>query len=230
MSNRIVFILLAGLLIVSCSTEPAPEPLASAVDQTPPSSAVDNRPVIAAFGDSLSAGHGVEEGLSFPDYLQKALDEAGYSYRVVNAGISGDTTSGGRTRVSTVTALKPELVILELGGNDGLRGLPVAATRANLEEIIVELKQSGAQVALAEMTLPPNYGPDYIRGFEEIYTDLANEHNLPLIPFFLEGIAENPDLMQSDGIHPTAEGNRLAAANIMKAIIPLLTKNAATVP
>jgi acyl-CoA thioesterase I len=145
-------------------------------------------------------------------------------WRVVNEGVSGDTTSGGLQRVAMVLAHKPEIVILELGGNDGLRGLPLDSTRANLEQIIAELKIGSARIVLAGITLPPNYGPDYIRGFEQIYKDLAARHDLPLIPFLLEGVATR-QFMQSDGIHPTAEGNRRVAALVMKTLEPLLKKN-----
>jgi acyl-CoA thioesterase I len=150
------------------------------------------------------------------------IDSAGYRYRVVNAGISGDTTGGGLARVDTVIRMQPEIVILELGANDGLRGLPVNTARANLEEIIVRLKGAGAQVVLAGMTLPRNYGTGYIRQFENMFTELAKKHSLPLIPFFLEGVAEVPNLMQSDRLHPTLEGNRRTAANVMRTLEPLL--------
>src|SRR5437588_11689425 len=172
-----------------------------------PSTQRDTRPVIAAFGDSLTAGYGVETGYSYPDFLQENLDAAGYKYHVVNAGISGDTTSGGLARVDSVTQLKPAVVILELGGNDGLRGTPLSATRANLEQIIAALRKSGARVVLAGITLPPNYGPDYIRAFEKIYTDLAAKYKLPLIPFLLQGAVGVPGMMQADGIHATVKGN-----------------------
>ena len=178
--------------------------------------------MIAVFGDSLSAGFGVEPGKSFPDFLQQALDRGGYRYRVVNAGISGDTTSGGLIRLESVMALKPVIVILELGANDGLRGIPVSASRSNLEQMIVQLKGTGAQVVLAGMTLPPNYGPDYIHSFERIYTDLADKYKLPLIPFLLEGVAGTREHMQRDGLHPTVEGNRRVAENVMKVLEPLL--------
>jgi len=168
------------LLLVGCgggarnakqpeSPAPAAKPQASAAKPEAP----DNWPVIAAFGDSLSAGFGADQGKSYPDFLQQDLDRQGLRYRVVNAGISGDTSTDGLVRVDTVIALKPAVVILEFGGNDGLRGLPVAATRANLEQMIVALRKSGAEVVLAGMTLPPNYGPDYIRSFEAVYRDLA---------------------------------------------------------
>lgn len=186
--------------------------------------AVDTRPAVVAFGDSLSAGFGVDPGLSYPDYLQHELDRLGLRYHVVNAGVSGDTTSGGLTRVESVLALNPRLVILEFGGNDGLRGLPVSATRSNLEQMIQSFRQAKIPVVLAGITLPPNYGADYIRNFERVYGDLAAQYKLPLIPFLLEGVATVPGLMQMDGMHPTAEGNRKVAGTVARTVAPLLRK------
>ncbi len=182
----------------------------------------DARPVIVAFGDSLSAGFGADPGQSYPDFLQKELDGRGARYRVVNAGVSGDTTTDGLERVQTVIALHPAIVILEFGGNDGLRGLPVFTTRANLDQMILVLQKAGAKIVLAGMTLPPNYGQDYIRSFEAVYKDLAKQYRLPLIPFLLRGVGGNPHLMQRDGIHPTGEGNRIVAGNVMQSLAPLL--------
>ena len=220
--------LLLGLtLLISCGQrKPAESPHAEPARRSDPAvpTPADTRPVIVAFGDSLSAGYGMETGLSYPDFLQKELDRAGYRFRVINAGISGDTTNGGLARVETVTALKPEIVILELGGNDGLRGLPLSTSRANLEEIIVQLRKSGARVLLAGITLPPNYGPDYIQEFVGIYKDLAAKYKLPLIPFLLEGVGGHAGLMQRDGIHPNAEGSRIVAGNVMQVLEPLLKK------
>jgi acyl-CoA thioesterase I len=190
---------------------------------------VDSRPIIVAFGDSLSEGLGADPGKSYPDFLQKSIDQAGYRYRVVNLGISGDTTTGGLTRIDSVTALKPEIVILELGGNDGLRGVPVSATRHNLEQIVQKLRSSGvAKIVLAGMSLPPNYGQQYIHEFEGIYRDLSAKYKLPLIPFLFEDIrtqlAKNPGLIQNDGIHPTSEGNRIMAGTVMRYLKPVLRK------
>ena len=185
----------------------------------------DTRPVIAAFGDSLSAGHGAGPGHSYPDYLQRELDRRGYAYSVVNAGVSGDTTTNGLLRVDSVTALRPVIVILEFGGNDGLRGIPISASQANLEQMILVLGKAGSRVVLAGMTLPPNYGPDYIRSFERMYTTMAAKYKLPLIPFLLAGVAGSPELMQEDGIHPTAEGNSRVAANVLRYLEPLLAKH-----
>ena len=145
----------------------------------------DARPVIATFGDSLTAGFGVEDNESYPFYLQKLLDAQGYNYRVVNHGLSGDTTTGGVERIAQVLADKPEIVILELGGNDGLRGLPVKSSVEAMERMVTELQAGGAKVILAGITLPRNYGADYIRDFEAMYTNLAAKHKLPMIPFLL---------------------------------------------
>ena len=184
----------------------------------------DTRKVLVVFGDSLSAGYGVPHGQSYPDDLQRTLDAQGYAWRVVNLGISGDTTSGGLARVSTGTALRPGIVLLELGGNDGLRGLPLSMTRENLDQIIGAFKRLGARVVLAGMTLPPNYGPDYIHSFEAIYTDLAAKYKLTLIPFLLRDIAtQDMRYFQRDGIHPTAEGAQIVSNTVFRAIKPLLS-------
>jgi acyl-CoA thioesterase-1 len=162
--------------------------------------------------------------MSYPDFLQKDLDAAGLGWRVVNQGVSGDTTTDGASRVGEVLAVKPRVVILEFGGNDGLRGLPIETTRANLEQMILALKNSGATVILAGMTLPPNYGPEYIRGFEQVYRDLAAKYKLARIPFLLEGVATDKSLMQRDGIHPTGPGNEKVAATLMRYVRPVLGK------
>ena len=187
----------------------------------PPS---DGRPVIAAFGDSLSAGFGAEPGKSFPDYVQKLVDQAGYRYRVFNAGMSGDTTSDGVERMPEVRALNPAIVILEFGGNDGLRGLPVTTTKANLAQMIDGLQKSGAKVLLAGMTLPRNYGPEYIASFEKVYVELEAQYKVPRIPFLLEGVGGVARLMQRDGIHPTAQGNAIVAKTVFRYLEPMLTK------
>jgi|SRR5579872_415941 len=193
-------------------TRPAPPPVAN-----------DSRKVLAVFGDSLAAGYGLADGLSFPDDLQKKLDAEGYSWRVVNLGISGDTTEGGASRIDSATSLKPGIVILELGGNDGLRGLPLTSTRANLEKMIDAFQNAGARVVLAGMTLPPNYGQEYIDGFQKIYQDLAREHKLTLIPFLLSDIVtKDMRYFQRDGIHPTAQGAQIVAGTVFRSIQPLL--------
>lgn len=214
------------LLAAGCATkEPppvVPEPVPPATH--PRAEVKDDRPVVLAFGDSLSAGYGVESGLSYPDFLQKELDAKGFKYRVVNQGISGDTTSGGLARLAQGLETKPYLVILELGGNDGLRGLPLTVTRDNLDKMTAAFKESGAKVVIAGMTLPRNYGADYIKEFEQIYPALEKKHGVKRIRFLLDGVALNPKLMQRDEIHPTAEGNKIVARNVMKVIEPLLKK------
>lgn len=196
-------------------------PPAQAAVQTLPKE--DTRKVLVVFGDSLSAGYGVPRGQSYPDDLQRKLDAQGYTWRVVNLGISGDTTSGGLARVNTGTALRPAMVLLELGGNDGLRGLPLAMTRENLDRIIAAFEHVGARVVLAGMTLPSNYGPDYIHSFEAIYSSLATKYKIPLIPFLLRDIAtQDMRYFQRDGIHPTAEGAQIVSNTVFRAIKPLL--------
>lgn len=220
--------LFAGLLVLgACGSapRPTPEPASdTAGEAATPSQPVperDDRPVIVAFGDSLTAGFGADAGKSYPDFLQQELDRRGLRYRVVNAGISGETTTDALARLSTVSALNPAVVIVEFGGNDGLRGLPVSTTRSNLDQIVVGLTGSGAKVLLAGMTLPPNYGPDYIAAFQRVYSDLAAERKVALIPFLLDGVA-GTSRMQRDGLHPTADGNRLVAATVMRYLGPLL--------
>ena len=178
--------------------------------------------MIVAFGDSLSAGYGADPGKSFPDFLQKDLDAAGLHWHVINLGVSGNTTTDGLVRLREVLRRKPRITIVEFGGNDGLRGLPVETTRANLEQIIEMLQGAGSKVILAGMTLPPNYGPDYIQPFQQVYTDLAAKYKLTRIPFLLSDVALHPELMQRDGIHPTAEGNEIVAKTVMRYLTPLL--------
>jgi len=211
----------AVLLLAACGEQPKPQPAAPRGSAPAPAQS-DTRPAIVAFGDSLSAGFGLEAGQSFPDLLQQDLDRRGLRYRVVNAGISGDTTSDALDRLDAVVALRPAIVILEFGGNDGLRGLPVATTRANLEQLITGLGKGGAKVVLAGMTLPPNYGPDYIRSFQRIYPELAAKYKVALIPFLLEGVGGHTEYMQGDGLHPNAAGSRKVEGNVMRALAPLL--------
>jgi acyl-CoA thioesterase-1 len=198
------------------SEEPRPAPVESA---PPRAAAADPRPVIVVFGDSISAGYGLQAGQSFPDDMQKKLE----NWHVVNLGISGDTTEQGVARIDTATSLHPAIVILELGGNDGLRGMPIASTRANLDQMIVAFQNAGAKVVLAGMTLPPNYGEDYIRDFQKIYKDLAAKYHVTLIPFLMADIiTKDLRYIQADGIHPTAPGSEIIAGTVLKAIHPLL--------
>ena len=180
--------------------------------------------VLVAFGDSLTAGLGVTPSEAYPAQLQEKLLLAGYRYRVVNAGVSGETTAGALRRVDWVLKSKPEIVILELGGNDGLRGLDHKETRANLGQIIERLLDGGTKVVLAGMKLPPNYGAQYTGAFQALYVDLAKHYNIPLIPFFLEGVATKTGLNQADGIHPTGSGYTMVVDTLWPTLLPLLKK------
>lgn len=185
-------------------------------------SATDDRPRIVAFGDSLTAGLGVAAEDAYPSQLQRRLDRDGFKYRVINAGISGDTTAGGVRRMAWVLKSRPQIVILELGGNDGLRGLSLRETKANLERIIQQCRSASVTVVLAGMKLPPNYGAEYTNGFESMYPALAKKYHLVLIPFFLDGVAGSTSLNQADGIHPTAEGYRIIVDKVLETVRPLL--------
>jgi len=184
----------------------------------------DHRPLVVCFGDSLTAGYGTDPGQSYPDYLQADLDARGYQYRVVNEGISGNTTKDGVDRVASVVAMHPAVVVVEFGGNDGLRGLPIEDSRANLDKIVRTLTSSGTKVVLAGITLPPDYGPDYIKQFDDTYTVLAKRYKVPLLPFLLRGVFGIEGMMQADRTHATAQGNEVVARNVLPLITPLLKK------
>jgi acyl-CoA thioesterase I len=190
----------------------------------PPDGAHNPRPLLVCFGDSLTAGYGADPGQSYPDYLQADLDAMGYKYRVVNEGISGNTTKDGVGRLGSIVALKPSVVVVEFGGNDGLRGLPIADSRANLDRIVATLKASGARVVLAGITLPPDYGPDYIKQFNATYTLLAKKYQVPMLPFLLNGVFGVDGMMQADRTHATAKGNEVVAKNVLPLVLPLLKK------
>jgi acyl-CoA thioesterase-1 len=199
------------------SKQPVPKQEAA-----PPPKAADTRPAIVCFGDSITAGFGLDPGQSFPDLLQKDLDGRGGKYRVVNMGVSGDTTQDGLARVPLAVAERPAIVLLELGGNDGLRGIPVTLTESNLAQMIESFQGAGARVVLAGMTLPPNYGPQYIASFEKAYRDVAAKYKVKLIPFLLEGVGGHSEFMQRDGLHPNGAGARKVEASVMKVLEPLL--------
>ncbi|MBV9266529.1 MAG: arylesterase [Acidobacteriaceae bacterium] len=181
----------------------------------------DNRKVIVAFGDSLTAGV-VEK--SYPQYLQEILDQRHLPFRVENQGVAGDTSSDGVARIDNVTAEHPLLVLLEFGGNDGLRGVPVETTKKNLDDMIATLKRSGIQIVLLGITLPPNYGVDYIKPFNAMYADLAAKYKITLLPFLLIDVYSHNNLMQPDGIHPNSAGNRVVAEDVFRTIEPLLKR------
>ncbi len=186
-------------------------------------------PVILVFGDSISAGYGlahVEQG--WVALLQTRLRSQGYGYQVVNASVSGETTAGGLARLPRALKLhEPKIVILELGGNDGLRALPIAQMRANLVQMVDLASAAGAQVLLLGMRIPPNYGPEYTQQFQSCYSDLAREKRLAAVPFLLNDIALDPKLMQADGIHPDELGQPKLLSNVWPALMPLLHRAAA---
>jgi acyl-CoA thioesterase-1 len=181
-------------------------------------------PVILVFGDSISAGYGlprVEQG--WVALLQARLKQQGYGYDVVNASVSGETTAGGLARLPRALALHhPKIVILELGGNDGLRALPIADMRSDLSRMIDLSAAAGAKVLLLGMRIPPNYGPDYTAQFAQVYVELAASRHVAAVPFLLEGVALNADLMQGDGIHPNPAGQPRLLENVWPALVPLL--------
>lgn len=216
---------LATLLLtpLACGAPPQPPPPAATTVAGPVDPHAD-APVLLALGDSLTAGLGLAQSQAWPALLQARLDAEGFRYRVVNAGVSGDTSASGLARLDWQLAQKPAIVVLELGANDGLRGLPVAHTKENLAQIITRCKAAGAQVVLAGMQVPPNMGADYSAEFREMFPDLAAAHAVPLIPFVLEGVAGDAKLNQADGIHPTAEGQVILAGTIWTHLKPLLKK------
>ena len=181
-------------------------------------------PVIVALGDSITAGLGVAADEAYPALLEARLRRDGYAYRVVNAGVSGDTTAGGLRRVDWVLRAQPEFVILALGANDGLRGQPPQTTRANLEAIVARLTAAGARVLLAGMRMPPNYGETFTRQFEAVFPAVARRANVALVPFLLDGVAADPTLNQADGLHPNAAGHRVIADRLWPHLAPLLKK------
>jgi acyl-CoA thioesterase I len=188
-------------------------------------SAAASERTLLVFGDSLSAALGLRTDQGWVALLQQRLQAQGYGYRVVNASVSGETTDGGRNRLArSLTQHRPELVILELGGNDGLRGLPVKDTRANLAQMIQAIRRSGARQLLIGIRIPPNYGPQYTRAFAGMYETLGKEQNVPTVPFLLDGIALNKQLMQPDGIHPNAQGQPRVLENVWKHLHPLLRR------
>lgn len=214
-----------GLLVMVCGCGSPAEPGTGAVvappaapgaslDRAPSNPVPSSAPLVLFLGDSLSAGYGLGAEQAFPALVGERLGQRGVVVRVVNAGVSGDTTAGGLARIDWLLRQKPALVVVELGANDGLRGLPLEESERNLRQIIERSRAAGARVLLAGMKIPPNYGADYTRDFEAIYPRLARELGVGLIPFLLEGVAAEPDLNQADGIHPTAKGHEIVAETV----------------
>jgi acyl-CoA thioesterase-1 len=181
---------------------------------------------VVVLGDSLAAGLGVDPSQAFPALLQGKIDADGIAATVINAGVSGDTSADGLNRIHWLLKRKIDVLVLELGGNDGLRGIPVSATKTNLQTIIDSLKQKypTARVIVAGMQMPPNMGETYTKAFKELFPELAEKNHAALIPFLLEGVGGRPELNQPDHIHPTAEGHKIVADNVWRALKPILLK------
>jgi acyl-CoA thioesterase I len=184
-----------------------------------------DRPVLVCYGDSITEGHGLPYGEAYPDYLEKILDARGYDYKVVNDGTSGATTKDAVAGLPFVLRLHPAVVIVEFGGNDGLRGLPVEQSRRNLDQLLTALENANVKVVLAGITLPPDYGPDYIRSFDQIFRDLAARHHVAFVPMLYKDLIHVPGTIQDDGIHPTAKGSEIIAGTLFPVLKPLLHRN-----
>jgi acyl-CoA thioesterase I len=182
------------------------------------------KPAIVCYGDSITAGYGLETDQAYPAFLQKKLDAAGYSYEVINQGTSGATTKDAIEALPYVLRLHPTIVIVEFGGNDGLRGLPVKQTEDNLDQVLTRLASAHVKIVLAGITLPPDYGQDYIRSFEGIFPDLATRHHVVLIPMLYKNLVKAPGTIQGDGIHPTEKGSSIIADTVFPVLKPLLRK------
>lgn len=224
MTSRIL-VLVLGLVISGVflrfrgETADRVEPVVAAVE-------APTGPSIIFLGDSLTHGINLGASQAFPALVTEKLRAAGFPHRVHAVGVSGMTTAGGLERIDWILEQRPDLLVLGLGGNDGLRAIPLESTRKNLETLITRAKSRGVKVVLAGMRVPPNYGEDYVKGFDSLFPTLAREHGLPLVPFLLEGVAGKPDLNQEDGIHPNAEGQKILAENVWKVLSQALRPDA----
>ena len=192
--------------------------------------AKDDRSVLLVLGDSLTAGYGLDPSSAYPARLQEKIDRAGIDVEVVNAGVSGETSAGGARRINWLLQRRVDFLLLELGANDGLRGIPLESTRENLQEIIdaTRRRYPHVRIIIAGMLVPPNLGPDYANGFRELFRELAKKNDAALIPFLLEGVAGRPKLNLADGIHPTPQGHRIVANNVWEVIRPILASASPT--
>jgi acyl-CoA thioesterase I len=219
---RIAGLMLMVSLAISCTDKKQEEKPTDSGNVPPAASA--KKKTIVFFGNSLTAGYGLTTSEAFPALIQQRIDSLKLPYTVVNAGVSGETTAGGNTRIDWVLKQPLDIFVLELGGNDGLRGIPVSETRKNLQSIInkVKLKYPQAKILLTGMQIPPNMGQQFSQQFRNVYPALAKENNITLIPFLLEGVGGEVKLNQQDGIHPTAEGHRIVAENVWNQLQTIL--------
>ena len=207
-------------LVLGCKNQTTTE-----INEQQDKSEVKPKKIILFFGNSLTAGFGVDEEDAFPGLIQAKILDSGLDYKVINGGLSGETTASGLSRIDWFLEEEPSIFVLELGGNDGLRGIPLDETKKNLQSIILKVKEKYPQtiIVLAGMEIPPNMGQEYTSTFRKIYPDLAKEmKDIYFIPFLLEGVGGNPDLNLPDGIHPTEEGHKIVAATVWKYLQPLL--------
>ena len=217
--------IIAGIIILFSACSDNKKPAGSDQNNTAKETAtITKKKTIVFFGNSLTAGFGLSREQAFPAIIQKKIDSLGLPYNVVNAGVSGETSSGGKTRIDWILREQVDIFILELGANDGLRGTPLSETKKNLQDIIdiVKTKYPDAKLVFAGMEIPPNMGQTYTTEFRNIYIDLAAKNKMTLIPFLLEGVGGEPELNQADGIHPTAEGHLIVAENVWKQLEKLL--------
>ena len=218
-------IIIAALIIILSGCTDNKKPAGSDQNNTAKETAtVTKNKTIVFYGNSLTAGYGVSPSEAFPAIIQKKIDSLGLPYQVINAGVSGETSSGGKTRIDWILREPIDIFILELGANDGLRGTPLSETKKNLQDIIdkVKAKYPNTKLVFAGMEIPPNMGQAYTTEFRNIYIDLAAKNKMTLIPFLLEGVGGEPELNQADGIHPTAEGHLIVAENVWKQLEKLL--------
>jgi acyl-CoA thioesterase-1 len=188
-------------------------------------SAAPPEKTLICFGDSITAGYGLDSvNQSYPSDLERLLTASGYHYRVINQGIAGNTTKDAVARVNSIVALHPDVVLVEFGGNDGLRGLSLEITKKNLDAVLTTLQAAHIRILLVGITLPPNYGPDYVKSFNAVFRDAATKHHLPFMPMLYEGVYQVPGTIQADGIHPTAKGSQLIAEHLVPVLLPLLRK------
>ena len=220
------FVVVVGVTAAACSqSESVTTPRVSAAPAAAPVAAqVAARPRIIFLGDSLTAGYGLDLEQSVPSLIQKHLDAEGYKYEVVNAGVSGDTSAGGLRRLEWSLDGDVRILVIELGANDGLRGLPVAGMKQNLKTIIGKARDGGIEVLLTGMEAPPNYGPAYTSDFRRAFRDLAAEERVAFMSFYLDGVAGNPSLNIADGMHPNPAGARIVEANLWQALRPMLRR------
>jgi acyl-CoA thioesterase-1 len=221
--------LLAVVLVVGCGGSTADAPAVTRhVPPASPTPSPEHRVVV--LGDSLAAGLGLPEADAFPAVVEARLRDCGFDVEVVNAGVSGDTSAGGLARLDWVLQQPADVLVVELGGNDALRGQPVEATAANLREIVRRGRAAGARVVLLGMDVPTNYGADYASAFAAIYSRVADDEGAVLVPGFVREVGSDPDLLQPDGLHPTAEGQRQLAERLLPALLETLEKRRAETP